>query len=217
MTFGIQPTAAHTGYGYIHLGEQVAPGVREVRAFKEKPDRAAAEGYLASGEYAWNSGMFVWRIATILDEFRRHQPATAASLHQIAAGFHDPGGAAVVQERFAALPRISVDLAIMEKAERVLSVDMTCQWLDVGAWTALAEVFPPDERGNTLAAPNVVTLDASGNILACESDHLIAVIGVEDLVVIHSDDATLICRKQDAQKIKDLVELVQRTRPGQYR
>lgn len=216
ITLGIRPTAPHTGYGYVQRGRQLAPGVHEVHRFKEKPDLATAKEYVASGEYSWNSGMFVWRIEAILQQFRKHQPGSAEGLRAVAAQFaknpHDAGAA----ERFAKLPRISVDFAIMEKADRVLVVELTCAWLDVGAWTSLADVLAPDAHGNTVAAPRTAMLDAANNILVSESDHLIAAIGVSDLVVVHSDDATLICPRAEAQRIKELFEALKESHGERY-
>ncbi len=211
ITFGITPRSPHTGYGYVHRGPQVNPGVYEVLEFKEKPDLETARRYVESGDYFWNSGMFAWRLAAIIGQIGKHQPQIDAGLREVVAGFDDPTQADAILARFSTLPKISIDFAIMEKADRVLTVEMPCEWLDVGSWPSLAEVFKPDEAGNTRAAPNVMTLDARGNILVSESDHLIAVIGVSDLIVVHSDDATLICRKQDAQRIKDLVQQARET------
>lgn len=208
VTFGIVPRSPHTGYGYLRRGQPLAPGVHEVLQFKEKPDRATAEAYLACGEYYWNSGMFAWRIATLIEQIRRLHPATHAGLREVAAHFHDPELAAAVRQRFAALPRISVDYAVMERADRVLTVEMNCRWLDVGSWTSLTEVFEPDAAGNTIAAPNVRTLAAANNIFVSESGHLIAAIGVQDLMVIHAEDATLICRREDAQRIREMVVML---------
>lgn len=208
ITFGIKPKTAHTGYGYVHRGEPIADGVYAVEEFKEKPDRPTAERYLASGEYYWNSGLFAWRLPTILAQFEKHQPEIHAGLRGVAKSFHDADQAESVHARFAELTRISIDYAVMEKADRVVVVEMPCEWLDVGSWTSLEEIFTPDGTGNTQAAPNVEVLDASGNIVVSESDHLIAAIGVEDLIIVHADDATLICRKQDAQRIKDMVAQV---------
>jgi len=205
ITFGVKPLAPHTGYGYVHRGRELEPGVYEVAEFKEKPDLPTAERYVASGEYYWNSGMFAWRLPTIIEQIGKHQPTIDAGLREVAAGFHDPDWAAAILAKFSSLPRISVDFAIMEKADRVITVEMPCEWLDVGSWPSLADVFKPDDAGNIHAALNVMTLDARGNILVSESDHLIAAIGVTDLIVVHSDDATLICRKEDAQRIKELV------------
>jgi mannose-1-phosphate guanylyltransferase len=216
ITFGITPRSPHTGYGYVHRGQQLAEGVYDVVEFKEKPDLPTAKAYVDSGEYYWNSGMFVWRLETILAQFARHQPELDAGLREVAAGFDDPARATAVAERFARQNKISVDFAILEPADRVAVVEMGCEWLDVGSWTSLEEVFTPEDAGNTMAAPNVMTLDASGNIFVGESDHLIAAVGVSDLIVVHADDATLICRKEDAQRIREMAELVKKRAGERY-
>jgi mannose-1-phosphate guanylyltransferase len=216
ITFGVRPNSPHTGYGYIHRGQQLAPSVYEVRQFKEKPDLTTAKEYVASGEYYWNSGMFVWSISAILKQFRKHQPQMAEGLRQVAEGFSNDPAQPAVLERFSALPKISVDFAIMEKADRVLVIELPCEWLDVGSWTSLTEVLKADRTSNVCAAPLVAALNASNNIFVSESDHLIAAIGVSDLVVVHSDDATLICRREDAQRIKVLLEALKESHGEQY-
>lgn len=210
ITFGIRPTEPHTGYGYIHRGDKLADNVYEVRQFKEKPDLETAKRYLQSGEYYWNSGMFVWRIPTVLGQLSRHQPELDEGLRQAAADFADPTRSEAVSECFSRQRKISVDYALLEKADRVAVVEMPCRWLDVGSWTSLAEIIMPDGGGNTLAAPNVQLLDAKNNILVSETDHLLAAIGVEDLIIVHSADATLICHRRDSQRIKEMVERVQK-------
>jgi mannose-1-phosphate guanylyltransferase len=216
ITFGIKPTEPHTGYGYVHRGRQLDRGVYEIEQFKEKPDLETAKQYFASGEYYWNSGMFVWRLPTILQQISKHQPEMAEGLSDVAGRFYDPDQFAEVQQRFQNLPKISVDYAIMEKADQVATVEMPCRWLDVGSWTSLVDIFEPDHADNTVAASNVQILDAGNNIFVSESDHLIAAIGVSDLVVVHSEDATLICRKQDAQRIKQMVEQVEKNSGERY-
>ncbi len=206
ITFGIKPRAPHTGYGYIHRGRQLDPDTYQIRQFKEKPDAVTARQYLSSGEYYWNSGMFVWRLQAILSQLSKHQPETDRALREIAADLPNPERTESVRERFSALPRISVDFAIMEKADRVATVEMSCDWLDVGSWNSLTEIIEPDDFGNTVAAPNVRLMDAGDNVIVSESDHLIAAVGVDDLIIVHANDATLICRRDDAQRIKDLVE-----------
>ncbi len=206
ITFGIRPTSPHTGYGYVQRGPEVEPGVFEVVRFKEKPDLATAQGYLDSGGFDWNSGMFVWRLATIVERFRAQQPETARVLDQIAPRLGVPAEATAVKEAFGGLPRISVDYAILEQAPRVLNVPMDCAWLDVGSWTSLAEIVAPDDAGNTVAGARVVALDATDNVMVSESDHLIAAIGVEGLVIVHSPGATLVCRREDAQRVKEIAE-----------
>lgn len=216
ITFGIKPTEPHTGYGYVHRGTALEEDVYEIRQFREKPDLETAKAYYASGEYYWNSGMFVWRIPTILEQFRRHQPEIAAGLAEVTRDFQNESRAEQVRAGFEALPKISVDFAIMEKADRVACVEMPCTWLDVGSWTSLADVFETDDGGNTRAAPNVLTMDAGGNIVVSEDDHLVALVGCQDLIVIHSDDATVVCRRDDAQKIKALVERVKEVHGQRY-
>jgi mannose-1-phosphate guanylyltransferase len=216
ITFGIKPTMPHTGYGYIHRCHRLDKGVYEVRQFKEKPNLETAKLYYKSGDYYWNSGMFAWKLSAIIAQLAKHQPEMNEGLQQVADDFYDESKAPATYQRFADQQKISIDFAIMEKAERVLTVEMPCNWLDVGSWTSLADIFESDKSGNTCAAPNVQVLDANGNIIVSESDHLIAAIGVRDLIVIHSDDATLICRKDDAQRIKDMVEQVKSATGEKY-
>ncbi len=216
ITFGVKPRMPHTGYGYIQRGARLEPGVYETEQFVEKPDVPTAESYVASSEYYWNSGLFVWRTATIIEQIRKHQPVIDSGLQAVAAGFHDPAKINDVRERFAALPKVSIDFAVMERADRVITVEMTCEWLDVGSWTSLTEIIPPDSDGHIKAAPNAIALGGRRNIYVSESDHLIATIGVADLVIVHSDDATIVCRRQDAQKIKDLVEKIRAAHGDRY-
>lgn len=216
VTFGIKPTVAHTGLGYIRRGELLTGRTYAVREFKEKPDAATAAGYLESGEYYWNSGMFVWRIDTILGELRHHLPDSAGKLRQIADGWDAPDRTKRLADVYPTLNKISIDYAVMEKAERVLVVEMDCRWLDVGSWPALAEALATDPAGNVSAARRTAILDGRNNVLVSEADHLLAAIGVEDLVVVHGEDATLVCRTQDAQRIKELVEELERRFGREY-
>lgn len=209
VTFGVKPTGPHTGLGYLRRGRPAADGVYEVTAFKEKPDAQTAQQYLSSGEYFWNSGMFVWRTAAILDQLRLHLPATVAA----AADLAKLGVASLASDsaktKYESLQRISIDHAVMEKAAKVLAVEMDIEWLDIGNWTALPDVMGIDPSGNSAAAQQVATLDSRGNIIVGEDDHLIAVVGVEDLVIVRSENATLVCHRDHVQKIKDLVARLQ--------
>ena len=203
ITFGIKPTEPHTGLGYIRRGRPAGDGVFEVTAFKEKPDLPTAQQYVSSGEYYWNSGMFVWRTAAILDQLRLHLPATAKTATELAAAgslTSDPA-----KSKYEALQKISIDHAVMEKAAKVLTVEMDLDWLDVGNWTALPGVLGSDKSGNTAAAPQSLAVDSAGNIVVSEDDHLVALIGAENLVVVRSENATLVCHRDHVQKIKDLV------------
>ncbi len=210
VTFGIVPDRPHTGYGYIHRGEPVGEGTYKVVAFKEKPARDVAEAYVQSGEYFWNSGMFAWRVSAILDELERCLPENHRELVELARDWGKIAGTEEVAERFAGLPRISIDYGVMEKARSVLTVEMNCRWADLGSWSSLADMRDPDQGGNVTIAPHSLIVDGKNNIVVSESDHLIAVLGLDDLVVVHSADATLICRRDHEQRIKELTELRQK-------
>jgi mannose-1-phosphate guanylyltransferase len=214
VTFGISPTYAATGYGYLELGAAsgAGAGARPVARFKEKPDAAHAEQYLAAGpeHYLWNSGMFVWRVATLLDCIRRYQPQVHAGLLRIAAAWDTPRRAEVAAEVYPGLKKISVDYAVMEPASKdpelaVLAVPMPLSWLDVGSWPAFAQTCPKDAQGNALAAERHLLLETRNSLIASnDPGHLIAAIGCEDLIVIHTPQATLICRRDRAEEIKAL-------------
>ena len=217
VTFGIKPRHPHTGLGYVQRGAPAGgDGVFAVQQFKEKPDLATARQYVESGTFYWNSGMFAWRTAAILDELARHLPDSHAGLSRIADAWGSSDGPRIAAEVYPALERISIDFAVMEKAKRVLVVEMDCDWHDVGSWPALAEVVAADDAGNVGGLSNTVLLDAADNIFVAEGDHLIAAIGVEGLVVVHSADATLICRKQDAERLKELVAQLREAHGERY-
>jgi mannose-1-phosphate guanylyltransferase len=221
VTLGITPTWPATGFGYVQRGAPTeVPGVAEVAAFREKPDRATAEAYLASGDYLWNSGMFVWRAQTVLDALARHLPETGAGLRRIVAA--GPGAArdAVLAEVFPTLEKISVDYAVLEPAAtepgRVLVADLDVDWLDVGSWPALAHTLGSDGAGNALRGSTVV-LDGSGNIVVSDDpDHVVALVGVRDSVVVHTADVTMVCPVGDAERVKQLLAAVEERHGARY-
>ena len=209
VTFGIPPASPHTGYGYLRRGSAMGGGIWAVEAFVEKPDRATAERYLTSQEYYWNSGMFVWRTTTILKEMRRLIPAHAEALAKIADAWNTPGRDEVAGAIYPNLPRTSVDYAVMEKAGHVCMTEMDCRWLDVGSWTALPAAVPADADGNVSAGARMIQLRSCGNIVVADDpEHLVATVGVEGLVIVRSADATLVCRREDAQAVRELVARV---------
>jgi mannose-1-phosphate guanylyltransferase len=213
VTLGIRPTAPSTGFGYVQRGRAIeVAGVSEAASFREKPDRATAERYLASGEYLWNSGMFVWRASTVLGALADHLPETAKGLARIVAEAPGPGRDAVLAEVFPTLPKISIDYAVLEPAAaqpgRVLVADLDVDWLDVGSWPSLAATLGADD-GNAVRGL-VVSLDAAGNIVFSEDpDHLIALVGVRDSVVVHTRDVTMVCPVADAERVKALLAAVE--------
>lgn len=209
LTFGIRPTWPHTGLGYIHCPGEMSGGVRKVVAFKEKPEHSLARRYVDSGEYFWNSGMFVWTLGAIrsaLNEFLPESMRRLEPLGRAAREGRDVAGP--LAEAYAALEKISIDYAVMEKAREVLMVELGCEWLDVGSWPALENVTDLDESDNAIVAANTVVMDSSRNVIVSEGDHVLAVLGMEDCIVVHSPDATLVCSRGESQRLKELVELV---------
>src|SRR6266478_1585480 len=207
VIIGIKPTWACPGFGYIEQGEQVrlhAEGkiaVHRVVRFREKPNVDLAESFLRKGNFRWNAGMFVWSVPTVLSEFNGHAPELADFISQV----RSPKDLdKILHERFAKLPRISFDYAIMEKADRVLVVAASFDWDDVGSWQAVARYFKKDEYGN--AANGALTaLDSSDNIIFNDGETTIALLGVHNLIVVRTGDAILICHRHQAEKIKNLV------------
>lgn len=214
VTIGVLPQAAHAGYGYVHRGAEVSPGVYNVAGFHEKPDLETARRYVASGEYAWNSGMFAWRVDAILDELSRCVPATDAALRGIAgsAGRFD----AEARRTYAQLPSISIDHAVLEKASQVRMVALDCDWLDVGSWDAVSQTAEADDCGNAQIGGAGARIDANGNLVIASAEHLVALIGVRDLVVVQTGDVTLVCRRDDSQRLRELVEHIQTRHGGKY-
>ena len=221
VTLGVTPTWPATGFGYVQKGAPTGlPGASDAVSFREKPDRATAEAYLASGEYLWNSGMFVWRAQTVLDALRDHLPESAAGLARVIAA---PAGSerdAVLAEVFPTLPRISIDYAVLEPAAtepgRVAVVDLDVDWLDVGSWPALAHTLATDDSGNATSGA-VVVLDGSGNVvLSDDPEHLVALVGVRDSVVVHTADVTMVCPVGDAERVKELLAVVEQRHGMRY-
>lgn len=207
VTFGITPTSAQAGYGYVRRGEPLGPQTYRVAEFKEKPTREVAEAYLRSGEHYWNSGMFAWRVAAVLAELERQLPENHAGLAELAADWDRLAGTDEGAARFQRLQNISIDYGVMEKARSVLLVEMNCDWQDLGSWISIASTREPDRAGNVTIAPQALVVDGRGNIVVTESEHLVVALGVDELVVVHSDDATLVCRKDQVERIKDLARL----------
>lgn len=217
VTFGIVPSFGHTGLGYVQRGEalpQVA-GAHKVIAFKEKPDKPTADRYVDSGRYYWNSGMFVWRADTVLNELATHLPASYDGLTKIAAAWDTPAQQQVLGDVYGKLPKISIDYAVMEPASQgkgravVYVVEMNVQWLDVGSWTTLAETLEVDANENAADAAMSVFVDSDNNIiLSRDAEHLVSLLGVSDMIIVHTKDATMVCPKSEAQRVKDLVAKV---------
>jgi mannose-1-phosphate guanylyltransferase len=198
LAFGIQPTRPETGYGYLEIGEAEAQVGRwpvcRLAAFVEKPDLERARAYVEDGRYLWNAGIFAWRARDLLAEMERQLPDLAAGLARIAEALPGPDAAAVLAEIYPTLPATSVDFGIMEGAERCWVVPVDFSWSDVGSWLALADELP--------------TVESAGNVLV-STGPVLAVAGVDNLVVVATPDAVLVVPKEQAQRVKDVVDRLQ--------
>jgi mannose-1-phosphate guanylyltransferase len=210
ITFGVVPNRPETGYGYIKLGPaQIEVGgetLFKVERFVEKPNHSTAQEYVASGNYLWNSGMFVWTIKSIIKAFEEHLPAISSEMERISPALNTPDEAAAIAETYAKMESISIDYGIMEKANNVLTIPVNVEWNDVGSWASLEDVWERDRCGNATKG-KVMFVDAAGCVVSSPRK-LTALIGVEDLIVVDTPDALMICRKDKAQDVRKLQELL---------
>jgi mannose-1-phosphate guanylyltransferase len=213
VTFGITPTEAATGYGYLQLGDAIdGSSAHVVDEFKEKPEQSVADDYLEAGpsKYLWNSGMFVWKASTVMNCIEKYAPENHAKLESLAEAWNTDQRDAKLTEVYPTLKKVSVDYAIMEPASKddamtVAAVPMPLRWLDVGSWPSFADTLDPDDAGNTTSAGKTVIMNSKNTLVASDQpDHLVTTLGVEDLIIIHTDKATLVCHKDHAQDIKKL-------------
>ncbi|MHC4807859.1 MAG: mannose-1-phosphate guanylyltransferase, partial [Planctomycetota bacterium] len=214
IIFGIQPTFASTLLGYIKCVDarecpKCKNKIYSVKAFKEKPDEETAKKYLDTGQYLWNSGMFVWKAKTILANLTKLLPEATEPLARIRADWGSPNQQKTLKDWFVKLPKISIDYAVMEKADKVYAIKLDCGWLDMGSFAALADIISSDKDNNVVVAGTSELLDCKDSIIVTEDKgHLIAAIGLENIVVAHSPDATLVCHIDQTQRLKELLELI---------
>jgi mannose-1-phosphate guanylyltransferase len=213
ITFGIPPTFPSPNYGYIHRGAAL-PGRQGTQAyrvlgFREKPDADTAERYLASGEHYWNSGIFVWRAAAILDELKRQRPELYEGACRIAAAWGTPQQNDVLRRDFPTLEKVSIDIAVMERAREVVVVEAPYRWDDVGSWLALERMQAQDADHNTIQGTHA-GVNTHRCVIVAGPGEIIGTLGVEDLIVIRDGDATLVANRRDEAAIKKLVDLMKR-------
>jgi len=214
VTFGVPPSRPETGYGYIQpdrtrrlAGRGKLAGYA-VKRFVEKPDEATAQRYLRNGHYYWNSGIFVWRAAVVLEELARHQPALARGIRTLAASGPVRTVEGEAADRYRALTPISIDHGVMERSSRAAVIPVDFWWSDVGSWSSLEEIAPRDRAGNVVSG-NVIDLGSRNSILYADR-RVVATIGLDDMVVVDTPDATLICPKRRSQEVKQIVEILKR-------
>ena len=211
FTFGIRAAFAHTGFGYLKRGEKVkmTDDIYPVEAFREKPNKSTASKYIRSGKYCWNSGMFVWRVDTILNQLEQFLPENARLLERIGSAWGTDKAMQVLNEQFAGLRKISIDFGVMERAADVYMCELDCHWVDVGSYQSLAETIGKADQDNnvTMAETQCLWIDSGNNVaISNKKDHLIVAIHVEDMIVVHTEDATLICQRDETDHLKTLLQ-----------
>jgi mannose-1-phosphate guanylyltransferase len=215
MTVGMRPTRPETGFGYLQCGDAEG-SIRRVLRFKEKPDHAQAVRFVESGDYLWNASMFVWRVDVFLAELARQQPELHDGLMRIAAAWEGPDRDAVLGQVWPGLPRIAVDYAVMEGAAaqgKVATVPADFGWSDVGDFHNLGDLLPADEYGNVVLPGNgtpVLVRDSAGSVVVSSTDRLVATLGLKDVVIVDTPDALLVCARDRAQDVKEIVDAVRR-------
>jgi len=217
ITFGIMPTHPATGYGYIQYNKVKAvykDSIYEVKTFAEKPNQATAHRFLESGEFLWNSGMFIWKAENILNSIKLFLPEMYESLQAIGAAVDTPEYNGVLKKQWATIHSDSIDYGVMEKAKNVFVVKSTFGWSDVGGWDAVYEIKEKDKNGNVIIG-DVIPMETSNSyIFSCKN--LITTIGVKDLIIIQSRDSLLILNRKESEKVKNLVDLLERKNYQDY-
>jgi mannose-1-phosphate guanylyltransferase len=211
VTFGIKPIFPAETFGYIERGEPLADntpaGIAAFRVarFREKPNRETAEQFLAAGNFYWNSGIFVWKAKTILDALAKHEPEMAKRLSTIRQAIGHPDYPHVLDREFTAVQGKSIDYAVMERHSKVAVIEAPFAWDDVGSWQSLARTLGSDADGNTIVGKHL-GIRTSGTIVRTAGDHLVATLGLKDLIVVHTADATLVANRHDEEAIRELVK-----------
>lgn len=210
VTFGIRPTYAAEGFGYIERGTAIPASASEsptyqVLRFREKPKGERAREFFESGRFYWNSGIFIWRAQTIRQALGQHEPQMAEHLQRIAAAYGAPGFLDVFRREFTALEGKSIDYAVMEKHPDVAVIEAPFRWDDVGSWQALARAIPADDHENTVIGRHLGVRTA-GCIVRTDEQHLVATLGLTDIIVVHTPNATLVANKHDEESVRELVK-----------
>lgn len=213
VTIGIMPSFPSTGYGYIKYHKSDIM-VKDVIEFVEKPDLDTAKRYIESGEYAWNSGMFIWKASTILDNFERYLPDIYICLDQIAESIGTENEKAVIERIYPVIPSVSIDYGIMEKSSDVVVLTGEFGWNDVGSWDTMDALYNADQDGNIICGDQINI--ETKNCISVSKGRLIATIGVEDLIIVETEDALLVCSRNKAQNVKEVVDLLKEKGESRY-
>jgi mannose-1-phosphate guanylyltransferase len=219
VTFGIRPTYPAESFGYIERGSPLegADGVAafNVQRFREKPKKALAEEFYQAGSFYWNSGIFMWSAKTVLNALKTYEPEMFEHIERIAQAIGTPSFQRKFAENFESIRGKSIDYAIMERHPKVAVIEAPFQWDDVGSWQAMSRLLQPDSQGNTVEGP-FVGIDSKNMIVRTEADHLIVTIGMQEVIVVHTKDATLVAPKQEEERVREVVKQLQELGLRQY-
>ena len=217
VTLGIQPTHPNTGYGYIQYeGLEVTKGVYKVKTFTEKPDLEIAKSFIESGDFLWNAGIFAWKASSILAAFEKYQPEMYELFDHEKVHFNTPEETQAIQRIYPQCTNISIDIAIMEKANNVYVMPSSFGWSDLGTWNSAYENMDKDYLGNAVASDNVIVIDATKCMINSPKDKLVVIQGLDDFIVVDTKDVLLICSKDKEQSIKEYVAEVKRNKGDKY-
>ena len=215
VTFGIRPSYAAESFGYIQRGDALSDskvaGAYRVKAFREKPDRQTAELYLQAGTYDWNSGIFMWRAATILDALRKFEPEMMKHIDAISATMGTPAFANKLQREFEQIVGRSIDYAVMERYHDVAVIEAPFRWDDVGSWQSIGRLTEPDEQGNCVRG-RYLPIQSQRMIVYGDEGHLLVTIGMQDTIVVHTPNATLVAPKEAEEQVREVVKQLQSRR-----
>lgn len=214
VTIGIKPTFPSTGYGYIKYNNQNHQSAKDVLEFIEKPNLKKAKEYIDNGEYVWNSGIFVWKASVILDNYRRFLPRVYKYLVEIGEAMNTPEEHKVIQEVYPQIPDISIDYGVMERSDEVKVITGDFGWNDIGSWDTLAVLYDVDDNGNVIKG-NQINIDTN-NCISYSEERLIATVGVENLIIVETKDAILVCHKDKAQDVKKVVDQLKLSGKNSY-
>ena len=216
-TLGIKPTNPNTGYGYIQYeGLEVSNGVYKVKTFTEKPTQEIAESFLASGDFLWNAGIFAWKASVVLKAFEKYQPEMFELFDQEKVNFNTENEKQAIEKIYPQCTNISIDIAIMEKADNVYVLPSAFGWSDLGTWNSAYENMEKDYFGNAVASNNVIVIDATKCMINAPKDKLVVVQGIDDFIIVDTKDVLLICSKEKEQSIKEYVAEVKRHKGDKY-
>jgi len=219
VTIGIEPSSPQTGYGYIELGPELTTvgrhRIHKVQRFTEKPDRQLAERFVADGKHLWNAGMFVWRADKVLASIEQYLPALHKALMNVKASIGTPKEEQVLEGIWRSVQNISIDVGVLERADNVVVIPADIRWSDVGTWASLADILTLDKEGNVVLGTEHVGVDTTDSLIYGR-DRLIATVGLRDMIIVDTADALLVCPKDRAQEVKDLVDKLKSSHRHHY-